>query len=118
MKRVKCPIGTGSGDVSSLTLFEKTRVNAPSVRRGSFHMIDLHQQGGVALKTLIAHSLGPQFINFGSVCIGVNSELIRNKRLKVVNNHKLNLASLWFEVQTELLPESGKDRIREAVGCW
>lgn len=37
-------------------------------------MIDLHQQGRVALKTPIAHSLGPQFINFGSVCIGVNSE--------------------------------------------
>ena len=63
-----------SPSVAKPTLFEKTRVNAPSVRRGSFHMIDLHQQGRVALKTPIAHSLGPQFINFGSVCIGVNSE--------------------------------------------
>ena len=45
------------------------------------------------------------------------SVLIRNKRLNVVKNNKFNLDSLGFEVQTELLPESGKDRIREAVGC-
>ena len=34
-----------------------------------------------------------------------------------VDNKELNLALLGFEIQTELLPESGKDRIGGAVGC-
>jgi hypothetical protein len=43
--------------------------------------------------------------------------LIGNKPIEAVNNYELNLTLLGFEIQTELLPESGKDRIREAVGC-
>src|ERR1035438_4832047 len=39
--------------------------------------------------------------------------LIRNKRLNAVNNNELNLTLLGLEIQTELLPESGKHRIRE-----
>jgi len=35
----------------------------------------------------------------------------------VVNHNELYLALPGFEIQTELLPESGKHRIREAVGC-
>jgi hypothetical protein len=43
--------------------------------------------------------------------------LIRNQPIEAVYNNELNLALLGFEIQTELLPESGEDRIREAIGC-
>src|ERR1700733_15260754 len=96
------------------TVFEKTRVNAPSVRRGSFHTIDLHQPGRVALKPSSRIPSGGSLLTLGRSV----SVLIRNKRLKVVKNNKFNLDSLGCQVQTELLPERGKDRIREAVGRW
>jgi hypothetical protein len=32
--------------------------------------------------------------------------------------NELNVTIPGFEIQTELLPESGKDRTREAIGCW
>jgi len=35
--------------------------------------------------------------------------LIRNQPIEVVDNNELDLALLGFEVQTELLPERGKD---------
>ena len=44
--------------------------------------------------------------------------LIRNQPIESVDNNELNLALLGFEIQTELLPERGEDRIREAIGCW
>jgi hypothetical protein len=40
--------------------------------------------------------------------------LIRNQPIEAVDNDELNLALLSLEIQTELLPESGKDRIRKA----
>jgi hypothetical protein len=36
-------------------------------------------------------------------------ESIRNKPIEAVDNDELDLALLGFEVQTELLPEGGKD---------
>lgn len=68
-------------------------------------MIDIHQQGTVALKTSSRIPSGRGLSTSG----GSVSVLVRNKRLNVVNNNKLNLASLGFEVQTELLPKSGEN---------
>ena len=35
--------------------------------------------------------------------------LVRNQPIDAVDNNELNLTLLGFEIQTELLPESGKD---------
>jgi hypothetical protein len=43
--------------------------------------------------------------------------LVRNQPIEAVHNYELNLTLLGFEIQTELLPKCGKDRIREAIGC-
>jgi hypothetical protein len=43
---------------------------------------------------------------------------IRNQPIEAVDNNELNLALLRFEIQTELLPNRGKYRIRGAIGCW
>lgn len=38
-----------------------------------------------------------------------------NQSIEAVHNDELNLALLAFEIQAELLPKRGKDRIREAI---
>jgi len=43
--------------------------------------------------------------------------LVRNQPIEAVHNNELNLTLLGFEIQTELLPKCGKDRVREAIGC-
>src|SRR5262249_23114714 len=43
--------------------------------------------------------------------------LVRNQPIEAVHNNELDLTLLCFEIQTELLPKGGEDRIREAIDC-